>query len=90
MSIESAETLNGIPLVDVDAAREALDYLTDEYNDGDVVEAEGGRCLVVTTRTPRFQHFSLFQRAEHVRISNVRAVEDDGARLKVEIREVSR
>lgn len=91
---DGAETLNGHPLVDLTAASEALDYLTDDYNDGDLTVAEGGRVLVVTTRTQSFQHFALFQRCEHVRISNVRAVDvggdyDTDLRLKVELREVS-
>ena len=82
---ETAE-LNGTKLTDLDAAADALNYLTEGYNDGDLTFAEGGRCLIVTTRSTQFQHFSLFQRCENLRIGNVRAVAN-GPRLAVEIRE---
>jgi hypothetical protein len=83
-------TLNGEELTDLSAAKRALSYLNDEYHDGEIHETEGGRCLVVISRSSAFQHFSLFQAAEYVRIGNARAIdvgdEEPDVRLKVEIR----
>jgi hypothetical protein len=84
-------TLNGIELTGIGAARDALDHYNADYNDGELHEAEGGKCLIVVTRTARFQHFSLFRDCERLKIGNVRAIEKgDDVRMKVEIREVSR
>lgn len=81
-------TLNGRDLYTLSDAKEALSYLNDDYNDGELHEAEGGRCLVVVSRGRHFQHFDLFQRSHHINISNVTALCEDGtARLKVELRE---
>lgn len=92
--------LNGVELTDLDAAREALDYLNDDYNDGSLTVAEGGTVLVVTSRSSHWGNFTTFQQAEGVRISNARAVDvggenDEGehvpdVRLVVEIREADR
>lgn len=88
---DEPETLNSVELTDLNAAKKALSYLREDYNGGDVYEAEGGRCLVVISRSRNFQHFSLFQRCANVDITNCTAVNMDGSeRLKVEIREADR
>jgi len=99
---DETTTLNGTEITDLQSAKEGLSYLTDDYNGGELHEAEGGRCLIVISRSRQFQHFDLFQRCEHVRIGNVVALNrgDDPAaaydagelpetdlRLKVELRE---
>lgn len=84
-------TLNGVQLTGLEAAREALQHYNKDYNDGEMHVAEGGRCLVIITRSSRFQHFDLFQRSEHIRISNVSSlVKNEYNRLKVELKEADR
>jgi len=86
--------LNGVELTDLESAAEALDHLNDDYNDGDLVWAEGGNCLIVMCRTARFQHWQTFRDSERLDLypSAVKKEVDDSIRprLKVEIRETDR
>jgi hypothetical protein len=83
--------LNGVALTGLDAAEEALVYLTDDYNRGELHRGDGGETLVVISRGRSFQHFDLFRKARRLSVSNPRAVdvgeEESDIRLKVELRE---
>ena len=83
--------LNGVPLTGLDAVREALDYLTDDYNDGDLIEAENGRCLIAISRTRRFGNYTALRDAPALELFPAAidvGDEEPDIRLKVEIREV--
>lgn len=95
--------LNGVEITDLESAAEALSHLNDDYNDGSLSVAEGGNCLVVTSRSSTWGNFSTFQQAEHVDVTNVRAVNVGGTtgmpdshgsqpdvRLVAELREADR
>jgi len=83
--------LNGVALTGLDAAEEALIYLTDDYNRGELHRGDDGESLVVISRGRSFQHFDLFRKARRLSVSNPRAVdvgeEESDIRLKVELRE---
>jgi len=85
--------LNGTPLTSLQNAEEALSYLNDDYNRGELHRGDDGRCLVVICRGRSFQHFDLFRKARRLRVSNPRAIEvgeeDPDLRMKVEIREAA-
>jgi len=82
-------TLNGTELTDLASVKEALSYLNADYTgDAALHEAEAGECLIVISRTRRFQHYQLLDSVDFLSLSpSALPTEDGDAVLKVAIRE---
>lgn len=81
-------TLNSTEVTDLESAAEALDYLTDDYNDGHLSWAEGESVLVVVARGQRFQHHGFFRDHPGIEIMNpagIKNAETGRAHLKLEL-----
>lgn len=53
---EATPTVNNVQLTSLDAVEQAFDYLTDAYNDGDVVRRDDLGTILLTARSGRLQH----------------------------------
>ena len=86
---DEISTVNGIELIDKDSIRRAFDYLSKDYNDGDIVPHAGldGETIVLVSRNQHMEHWSALMDAAkrgHINIVNVGVAAE--RRAKVEIR----
>lgn len=84
-------TLNSTEVTDLESAHAALDYLTEDYNNGTLSWAVGKSVLVVVARGQRFQHHGFFRDHPGIEIINpagIKNSETGQAHLKLELQEV--
>lgn len=89
-STADAPTVNGHALDSVDGVRRAFDYLSDDYNDGDIYDIstlDGSDGVKIESRSSRFQHMSSLLDARcagHIRLTDIHANHEGGLTIEVQ------